>query len=89
MDEKIIFREGETYYRIYVSKRVAMTQKAECWEIKRGQIVNETKILKKIDAWFPNYLQGGDMGFFLKTIGLQDAIYVHESLYKKLKFVFV
>jgi hypothetical protein len=87
MEEVIVYKDGSMYYRIYILKQCAWTQKASCYEIKRGQIVNGYKIKQKTDVWFPNYLPGGALGFFQKTIGITDAIYVHDSLYKKLVFV--
>lgn len=90
MDEILILRGGN-YHRIYISKRVQMTLKAEMFTLKRGQTINGHKLKKSQDVWFPNSFKKAngeyEYTFYLKSIALESAIYVHEEHYKKLKFV--
>lgn len=69
-----------------------MTLKAEMYTLKRGQVINGHKLKKSQDVWFPHAFKKAngeyeEMCFFEKSVGITDAIYVHEEHYKKLKFV--
>lgn len=90
MDEILNFTGGK-YHRIYISKRVQMTLKAEMFTLKRGQTINGHKLKKSQDVWFPNFFKTSsgetEECFYAKSVGITSAIYVHEEHYKKLKFV--
>lgn len=85
--EKVIELKQGKYHGILVKKRCAMTLKASCYETKARQEINGQKVKKSHDVWFPAYLPGGALGHFEKSIGVVDAVYVHESIYSKLKFI--
>lgn len=89
--EEILKFTGGNYHRIYIRKQVQMTMKAEMYELKRGQVINGHKLKKTQDVWFPNKFKKAngeyEYTFYLKTVGIESAIYVHEEHYKKLKFV--